>query len=112
MMSLTEKKNVLRIFLGEHTRYQHKPAHLQILELLHKEKIARAMVLRCVAGFVANGRIHNSAILDISNDLPLVIEAVDTEPAIRSILPKLDPMITEALVTLESIEVVHYRPKL
>jgi PII-like signaling protein len=110
MNDLTGKQTLLRIFLSEHDKFQHKPTYLQILELLRKKKIAGATVLRGVAGFGAKSHIHNAAILDISNNLPLVIEAVDTEQAIRAVLPKLDPMIAEGLVTLETVEVIRYKP--
>lgn len=105
------KQTLLRIFLSEHDQYQHKPAYVQILGLLQKEQIAGATVLRGVAGFGAQSRLHCADILDISNNLPLVIEAVDTEEAIERIIPLLEPMVGNGLVTLEEITVVRFKSK-
>jgi PII-like signaling protein len=111
MKQLTGTQTLLRIFISEQDKYQHKPLYLQILNLLRQEKIAGATVLRAIAGFGAKSHIHSASILDISNNLPLVIEAVDTESDIQRVLPKLDEMITDGLVTLEKIEVIRYHPK-
>lgn len=111
MDRLSGKQTLLRIFLSEHDTYQHKPAYLQILEMLRKEKIAGATVLRGVAGFGAQSRQHHAGIIDISNNLPLVIEAVDTEEAIKAVVLKLEPMVGDGLVTLEEITVVGFKSK-
>jgi PII-like signaling protein len=111
MKELTGTQTLLRIFISEQDKFQHKPLYLQILNLLRQEKIAGATVLRAIAGFGAKSHIHSASILDISNNLPLVIEAVDTEPDIQRVLPKLDEMITDGLITLEKIEVIRYHPK-
>jgi len=111
MKELTGTQTLLRIFISEHDKYRHKPLYLAILELLRAEKIAGASVLRGIAGFGAKSHLHSAAILDISDNLPLVVEAVDTEQAIRQVLPKLDEMITDGLVTLEKVDVIRYVPK-
>jgi uncharacterized protein len=111
MKQLTGTQTLLRIFISEQDKYQHKPLYLQILNTLRQEKIAGATVLRAIAGFGAKSHIHSASILDISNNLPLVIEAVDTESSIQQVLPKLDEMITDGLITLEKIEVIRYHPK-
>jgi hypothetical protein len=111
MKELTGTQTLLRIFISEQDKYHHKLLYLKILELLRQEKIAGATVLRGIAGFGAKSHIHSASILDISNNLPLVIEAVDTESSIQQVLPKLDEMITDGLVTLEKIEVIRYHPK-
>jgi hypothetical protein len=111
MKELTGTQTLLRIFISEQDKFQHKPLYLQILSLLRQENIAGATVLRAIAGFGAKSHIHSASILDISNNLPLVIEAVDTESDVRRVLPKLDEMITDGLVTLEKIEVIRYHPK-
>ena len=111
MKQLTGTQTLLRIFISEQDKYQHKPLYLQILNILRQEKIAGATILRGIAGFGAKSHMHSASILDISNNLPLVIEAVDTESAIRQVLPKLDEMITDGLITLENIEVIRYDPK-
>jgi PII-like signaling protein len=111
MKPLTGTQTLLRIFISEQDKYQHKPLYHQILNILRSEKIAGATVLRGIAGFGAKSHIHSASILDISNNLPLVIEAVDTEASIRQVLPKLDEMITDGLITLENIEVICYHPK-
>jgi hypothetical protein len=111
MKELTGTQTLLRIFISEHDTYRHKPLYLAILELLRAEKIAGATVLRGIAGFGAKSHLHSAAILDISNNLPLVIEAVDTEQTLRQVLPKLDEMIIDGLVTLEKADVIRYVPK-
>jgi PII-like signaling protein len=100
---------LLRIFIGESDRFGHQPLGSAILERLRKEGLAGATVLHGVAGFGARSVIHSAQILRLSEDLPVVIEAVDTKEQIDRILPILDQMISgEALVTMEKVRVVRY----
>lgn len=78
--------------------------------MLRKHGLAGATVLRGVEGFGAHSRIHTHRILQLSDDLPMVIECVDTAEKIDSILPILDEMVDDGLVTLERVEVITYRP--
>jgi PII-like signaling protein len=77
--------------------------------MLRKEGMAGATVLRGIEGFGATSRLHTARILRLSEDLPIVIEVADTAERIEAIMPKLDEMVTEGLVTLERVEVVTYR---
>ena len=99
----------LRIYIGESDRWQHQPLSDAIVRMLRGEGLAGATVLRGVAGFGANSRIHTAHVLRLSEDLPIVIEVVDREDRIRSILPRLEEMVTEGLVVVSDVEVHLYR---
>jgi PII-like signaling protein len=98
-----------RIFIGESDQWQHKPLYQAIVELFRKEGLAGGTVLRGLEGFGANSHLHTSRILRLSEDLPIIIEAVDTVQKIDSILPRLDEMLTDGMVTTERINVVTHR---
>lgn len=98
-----------RIYIGEADRHHGRPLYQAIVEFLRERGIAGATVFRGIEGFGANARLHTSRILRLSEDLPLLIEVVDQEDRLHAILPELDQMIGDGLVTLERIEVVTYR---
>jgi len=98
-----------RIYVGEADRHHGRPLHQAIVEYLRDRGIAGATVFRGVEGYGASSRLHTSRILRLSEDLPLLIEIVDQEDRLRAILPELDEMIGDGLVTLERIEVMTYR---
>jgi uncharacterized protein len=100
---------LLRIFIGESDKYHHKPLYQAIVEMMREEGLAGATVLRGIEGFGAHSRIHSARILSLSEDLPVVIEVVDQAERIEAVIPKLDAMIGDGLVTLERIEVLVYR---
>lgn len=100
----------MRIFIGESDRYQGKPLHEALLKLLRKRGIAGATVVRAIAGFGSSSKVHTEKVLRLSLDLPIIVEVVETEKAIESILPDLDDMIGGGLITLERARVVMYRP--
>jgi PII-like signaling protein len=100
---------LLRIYLGESDRWEHKPLYEAIVLKAREMHIAGATVLRGAAGFGKSSRLHTSKILRLSMDLPLVIEIVDSEENINAFLPVLDPMMGGGLVTLEKVKVLHYR---
>lgn len=108
-MKLPSESVLLRVFIGESDRFEGRPLYEAIVETARKKGMAGATVLRGVLGFGANSRIHTSKILRLSEDLPLVIEIVDTEEKIEAFLPGLDEMIGEGLVTLEKARVIVYR---
>lgn len=85
--------------------------HAAILEMLREEKMAGATVIRGIAGFGAKSHLHSAHLLALSQDLPMVIECVDTQENIDRILPKLDEMLDDGLVTLEKVNVIRYAPK-
>lgn len=108
-MQLPEDALLLRIFLGESDRWQHQPLYEAIVLKARELHLAGATVLRGPMGFGAASRIHTAKILRLSMDLPMVIEIVDTEEKVKTMLPFLDEMMGGGLVTLEKIKVIHYR---
>jgi uncharacterized protein len=102
----------LTIYVGDSDKHGRKPLHLALVELLHDEGISGATVLHGIEGYGSHERIHTARILDLSGDLPMVIVAVDLPEKIEAVLPKLDEMIGEGLVTTEESRVVLSRPPL
>lgn len=108
-MKIPENGKLLRIFIGESDRWQHKPLYEAIVLKARELGLAGATVLRGPMGFGANSRLHTAKILRLSEDLPLIIEIVDSEAKINLLLPALDEMLTDGLVTLEDVRVLKYR---
>src|SRR5690242_5466256 len=104
------ERTLMRIFIGESDKYQGRPLYQALLERLRAKGLAGATVLRGVAGFGASSKMHTDKVLRLSLDLPLIIEIVETEDAIQSVLPDLDQMIGGGLITLERGRGVMYRP--
>ena len=100
---------LLRIFLGESDRCEHRPLYEAIVLKAREMHLAGATVLRGPMGFGKASRLHTAKILRLSLDLPLVIEIVDSEEKINAFLPVLDDMMGGGLVTLEKVKVLHYR---
>jgi len=108
-MQIPTEALLLRIFIGESDRWQHKPLYEAIVLAAREAQLAGATVLRGPMGFGKSSHLHTAKILRLSMDLPLVIEIVDSEEKINSFLPTLDKMIGGGLVTLEKVKVLHYR---
>ena len=108
-MQPSEDALLLRIYLGESDRWQHRPLYEALVLKARELHLAGATVLRGPMGFGAASRIHTAKILRLSIDLPLVIEIVDTEEKVQGFLPVLDEMMGGGLVTLEKVRVIHYR---
>lgn len=108
-MKLPSEAELLRIFVGESDRHAGRPLHEFIVEEARRRGLAGATVLRGILGFGANSRIHTAKILRLSEDLPMVIEIVDTPEKIAAFLPELDNWIQEGLATLERVRVIIYR---
>jgi len=108
-MQIPNDALLLRIFIGESDRWQHKPLYEAIVLTAREAHLAGATVLRGPMGFGKASRLHTSKILRLSMDLPLVIEIVDSEEKINSFLPTLEKMIGGGLVTLEKVKVIYYR---
>jgi len=104
------ERTLMRIFIGESDKYRGKPLYEAIVAHLRDRGLAGATVLRGVAGFGASSTMHTDKVLRLSLDLPLIIEVVETEEAIQSVLPDLDGMIGGGLITLERARVIMYRP--
>jgi uncharacterized protein len=100
---------LVRLYLGEADHVDGKPAYQAIVSFLRERRIAGATVLRGIEGFGANAHLHTARLLRLSEDLPILIEAVDEEARIREILPQLDAMVGDGLITLERVEVLAYR---
>lgn len=108
-MKIEGQGHLLRIFIGESDRWHGKPLYQAIVERAREEGLAGATVVRGIEGFGAHARLHTARILRLSEDLPVVIEIVDSEANIRRVIPLLDEMLGEGLVTLEKVEVITYR---
>src|SRR5690349_7833426 len=107
-MNIPSEATLLRIFLGESDRWQHQPLYEAIVLKARELHLAGATVLRGPMGFGKASRLHTAKILRLSQDLPIVIEIVDSEEKINTFLPVLKPMIGGGLVTLEKVKVLHY----
>jgi PII-like signaling protein len=107
-MHIPEDAVLLRIFLGENDRWHHQPLYEAIVLRAREQHLAGATVLRGPMGFGRASRLHTTKILRLSEDLPLVIEIVDSEAKIDSFLPALEEMMGSGLVTLEKVKVLHY----
>ena len=110
MHGLQGERVLMRIHIGERDRFEGKPLYQAILELLRRRHASGATVIRAIAGFGATARLHTDRILQLSTDLPLVVECVDTEERIEELLPELDRMLGGGLITLEKVRVLVYRP--
>jgi hypothetical protein len=99
---------LLRLILSESRQQEHKVVFRAILELLREEGMAGATVLRGVAGFGHDGRIHTAAIEVVSADLPLIIEVVDTQEHVDRVLPRLAPLMEGGVIMLERAHVIRY----
>jgi PII-like signaling protein len=108
-MHLPHEATLLRIFIGESDRWDHKPLYEAIVLKARELHLAGATVLRGPMGFGKSSRLHTAKILRLSMDLPLVIEIVDSEEKIQGFLPMLDEMMKGGLVTLEKVRVIDYR---
>jgi uncharacterized protein len=108
-MENIEDGELLRVFVGEDDEHDGMPLYEAIVRLLREEGLAGATVLRGVMGFGASSRLHTARVLRLSVDLPIVIECVDRKENIERLLPRLDEMIDEGLVTVEAARVRIYR---
>jgi len=106
---LLDEAELLRVFIGESDKHHGKPLYEVIVEEARRRELAGATVLRGVMGFGADSRVHTAKILQLSEDLPLVIEIVDEPERIASFVGYLNGVISEGLVTLEKVRVILYR---
>jgi PII-like signaling protein len=108
-VKLPREGQLLRIFIGESDRWGGLPLYEAIVQEARKKGLAGATVFRGAEGFGAHSRIHTSRILRLSEDLPILVEIVDSEEKVQAFLPLLDEMVTEGLVTVEKATVIFYR---
>lgn len=100
---------LVRIYIGESDSWHGRPLYQAIVERLRERGLAGATVLRGIEGYGAKARLHTTRILRLSEDLPILIEVVDQEDRLRAVLPELDAMVDDGLITLERVEVIAYR---
>lgn len=108
-MKLPEEGMLLRIFIGESDQYQGKALYEQIVLKARELNLAGATVLRGLMGFGADSRMHTAKLLRLSEDLPVVVEIVDTQEKLDMLMPFLDQAVQEGLITLEKARVIKYR---
>lgn len=104
------ERTLMRVHIGESDRWHGKPLYQAIIELLRRENFSGVTVLRGVGGYGSSSVYHTEKILRLSQDLPIVVEVVESNERIEAILPRLDEMIGGGLVTLEKVRVILYRP--
>ncbi len=109
-MKIEGSGKLLRIFVGESDRWGHQPLYTAIVEVARKTGLSGATVFKGIEGYGGHSVVHAARVFDLSSDLPVLIEIVDTEEQIRTFLPQLDEMLKEGLVTLETVEIIAYRP--
>ena len=107
-MQIPHEAILLRIFIGENDRWEHRPLYEAIVLKAREMQLGGATVLRGPMGFGHSSRLHTAKILRLSEDLPLVIEIVDSEEKINEFLPTLDSMMGSGLVTMEKVRVLQY----
>lgn len=108
-MTIPEDGALLRIFVGESDRHNHQPLYEAIVLKARENGLAGATVLRGVMGYGKHSILHTAKILRLSEDLPMIIEIVDSADNINDFLPLLEDMIKDGLVTLERVKVLHYQ---
>jgi len=110
-MQIPKQALLLRIFIGEDDKFGSSPLYEAIVIKAREQHLAGATVLRGPMGFGASSRLHTTKILRLSEDLPLVIEIIDSENKINGFLPTLDGMMSSGLITLEKVQVLQYGEK-
>jgi len=101
---------LMRIFIGEADKHRGRPLYRELVELFRREKLAGATVLRGVEGFGAKSHMHTTHLLRLSQDLPVVTEVVDGQQNIDRVMPQIDAMVGEGLITMEKVRVLRYAP--
>jgi uncharacterized protein len=103
------ERTLMRIHIGESDKWHGKPLHEAIVTLLRKEGFSGATVLRGVGGYGGSSIYHTDKLLRLSQDLPIVVEVIETQERIDQILPRMDEMVEGGLITLEKVRVILYR---
>lgn len=111
MPKIASKAKRLRIYLGEADQYKRHSLYRAIVEKAKELDLAGATVLRGIMGYGANSRIHTASIVDLSSDLPMLVEIIDSEEYINKLLPFLDEVLQEGMVTIDDVEVIKYGSK-
>jgi len=111
-MKISEDGQLLRVFVGESDKWEGKPLYEALVLKAREMGLAGATMLRGLMGYGAASRVHTAKILRLSEDLPVIVEIVDSQEKIASFLPVIDEMIQEGLVTLERVQIILYRHNL
>ncbi|MBN1687648.1 MAG: DUF190 domain-containing protein [Candidatus Omnitrophica bacterium] len=111
-MKIPAEGQLLRVFIGEQDKWNHQPLYEAIVHLAKKEGMAGATVIKGFLGFGSKSHMHTAKLLRLSEDLPIIIEIVDSPEKIGRFIRHLDAMIHEGLITVEKANVVMYRPQL
>lgn len=99
---------LMRIFIGESDKFNCRPLYQFLVEMFRREKLAGVTVLRGISGFGARSHLHTANILRLSQDLPIVVEVVDSKENIDRILPKVEQVMEDGLITIENVRVLRY----
>ncbi len=110
-MKIEGEAVLVRIFVGEKDRVDGKLLYKKIVEICRENDVAGATVFRGIMGYGASSRIHAASLLTLSEDLPIVIEIVDKEKRINKVLPILEGIMTNGLITIEKVKVIKYEGK-
>ena len=108
MRKLNGEQVLMRIFIGESDKHKGRPLYRVLVETLRREKLAGTTVLRGILGFGAQSHLHMANILRLSQDLPIVVETIDSQENIDRILPEVEQMIGDGLITIEKVRVLRY----
>lgn len=103
-----EEMVLMRIFVGESDRYEKTPLYEALVELFHSEGVAGATVIKGAMGYGSQSQIHSDRFLRLSSDLPVIVEVVDVEEKINSVLPLIEGMFQGGLITLEKARVINF----
>ncbi len=110
MRVLDGEQILMRIFIGEADKFHGQPLYPALVEMFRREKLAGATVLRGIIGFGAKSHLHTTHVLQLSQDLPIVLEVVDSQANIDRVMPQIDEMVREGLITMEKVRVLRYAP--
>lgn len=102
---------LMRIFIGEADRFAHQPLYKALVEFLRREGVAGATVFRGFSGFGGHSVCHTAKLIDLSAELPLIVEVVDSREKIAAVIPHLEEMMTGGIITQENVTVLSYKPK-
>jgi uncharacterized protein len=98
----------LRVHIGESDHAGHQPLYTAIVEAARKARLAGATVFKGIVGYGAHSVVHAARIVDLSADLPIIVEIIDSPEAIRQFLPALTAMVADGLITLEDVRIVYH----
>jgi len=110
MSQLEGKQVLMRIFIASADKFGSVPLYKALIDMMHSERIAGATVLRGVMGYANDSMLHSTNLLRLSDNLPMVIEVVETEENLDRIMPQVNEMIKKGMITREAVDVIRYTP--